>query len=446
MKNARMAVLCISILAAALAAACVDQPSHATPDQSEDVAKFIKASPPASIGHRLDADLDGKIVLLGYDVDRTEADPGDTVKVTWYWQVKEAPGSGWRLFTHVVDGKGKSKANRDRAGEIRAHYQPEHWRVGQFIADTQVVKIPKKWSSPELELRVGIFKGKERMTIRNGADKGENRARGPHIKIGKPVEVALPSLTVPFAAKAPVIDGEFENEEAWKGAAHVDAFVETLNGAPAKRATRVLVMWDKEKLYLAMKADDDFLQSKYTKHDDELWHEDAFEMMIDPGEPKKDYFEIQVSPAGIVFDSYLPSYRKNQNEWESGLVAKVKLDGKLNDPADADKGWTAEMALPFASLKAGGSVPPANGEKWHANFFRVDATKDKPLYGAWCAPMRGDFHALDRFGTLVFTGGPEAKGEKDAKDAKDAKAGEPAKAAQTPKAKPVANVPTKATP
>ncbi|MDD5305844.1 MAG: carbohydrate-binding family 9-like protein [Deltaproteobacteria bacterium] len=411
MKNERMGVYGAAILAAALAAACVDQPSRTTRDQSEDVAKFIKAAPPAKIEHRLDADLDGKIVLLGYDVDRAEADPGDSVRVTWYWQVKEAPGSGWRLFTHLMDDKGRSKANRDRAGEIRVHYQPEHWRVGQFIEDIQVVKIPNKWSSPEAELRVGLFKGKERMTIRNGPDKGESRARGPRIKIGKPVEVVLPSINVPFVTKPPVIDGAFENEEAWKDAAHIDAFVETLSGAPAKRATKVLAMWDKEKLYLAVKADDDFLQSKYTKHDEELWHEDAFEMMLDPGEPNKDYFEIQTSPAGIVFDSYLPSYRKNQNEWESGLVVKVKLDGKLNDPAGEDKGWIAEMALPFASLKAGGTMPPANGEKWRANFFRVDATKDKPLYSAWSAPMRGDFHALDRFGTLVFVGGPEAKPE-----------------------------------
>jgi hypothetical protein len=36
------------------------------------------------------------------------------------------------------------------------------------------------------------------------------------------------------------------------------------------------------------------------------------------------------------------------------------------------------------------------------NLFRIDAHTRSADYTAWTAPLVGDFHKLDRFGTLVF--------------------------------------------
>ncbi len=48
-------------------------------------------------------------------------------------------------------------------------------------------------------------------------------------------------------------------------------------------------------------------------------------------------------------------------------------------------------------------VPPTVGTEWRANFFRLDHPNGKPQTGSsWSPPMVGDFHALDKFGTLVF--------------------------------------------
>jgi hypothetical protein len=43
------------------------------------------------------------------------------------------------------------------------------------------------------------------------------------------------------------------------------------------------------------------------------------------------------------------------------------------------------------------------GDKWRINIFRMDAPQGKPQQASgWSPPMVGDFHALDKFGDLVF--------------------------------------------
>ena len=79
---------------------------------------------------------------------------------------------------------------------------------------------------------------------------------------------------------------------------------------------------------------------------------------------------------------------------------------------DKDQGWQAELAIPLVAArgrsKAALTLPPTVGQVWRANLFRTD----KPAKGglkawAWSPPLRSTFHALDRFGELVFA---DAKG------------------------------------
>ncbi|MCP4676029.1 MAG: hypothetical protein GY854_11090 [Deltaproteobacteria bacterium] len=386
---------------------CVEGKSYVSANKNQKVAKNVLKKPPEKIDHPTDANFDGKVILLGYDLEKDLIQPDGYVEVTWYWKVKETPGPGWRLFTHMLNADGKSKVNRDKVGIVRKNFQPEHWKSGMIIKDTQRLHVPKSWKSDFVELRTGLWKGDSRMPGTGKSIDMRNRVQGPRVRVR---QTKMASIAVPRAPSVPVIDGEFENEDAWKGAVELGAFAHTMTGDPVSRATTVRMMWDDKNLYVAMRAVDDYLKTRFTKHDDEVWKEDAFEVFLDPLGDKKDYYELQVSPAGVVFDSYLPAYRKNRNEWTSKMVAKVTTDGKVNDDSDKDKGWTAELAIPFASLNKGGGVPPQFGSKWRVNFFRVDITTKKPRYSAWSPPLRGDFHALDKFGEIVFQG-PQPAGQ-----------------------------------
>jgi hypothetical protein len=390
------------------AGACVDRASYETTDESDQVAGLILAAPPAKLGKRLDVDF-GPVTLLGYEVDRDTVEPGGEVQVTWYWRCDEAPGPGWRLFTHLLDGEGRSRVNQDRVGPLRSHFQPEHWRPGLILEDPQRIRIPQGWGSAAAELRVGLWRGEERLRA-GGGTTGSDRAKGPRLAVAA---AAAPPLEIPWTATPPVIDGDLEGEDAWRAAAVLDPFQNTMDGTPAHRPTTVRLLWDATHLHVAMTAADDLLQTRYTAHDDELWNEDAFEVFLDPGGDRRHYYEIQVSPAGVVFDSHLPAYRKNRNAWSSAVRAAVALDGSLNRDGEEDHGWSAELSIPFASLDQGGGTPPAPGDVWKVNFFRVDLTPKGKRYSAWSPPLRGDFHALDRFGPVRFAGPRTGEGPSD---------------------------------
>jgi hypothetical protein len=62
--------------------------------------------------------------------------------------------------------------------------------------------------------------------------------------------------------------------------------------------------------------------------------------------------------------------------------------------------WSAEWAIPFASL---GVVGPRTGARWRANFYRIDQASGGE-YSAWSPTFADppDFHLPDRFGVLAF--------------------------------------------
>ena len=180
-----------------------------------------------------------------------------------------------------------------------------------------------------------------------------------------------------------------------------------MDGQPAEQKTQAKLLWDDKFLYVAFINEDKDVWTTLDKHDDKLWTQEADEMFIDADGDGKTYVELQVNPKGATFDSYLPTYRKNENDWDAGLKAGVTVDGTLNKRDDEDKGWTAELAIPLESVKGKEkemkNVPPKVGTEWRVNFFRMDQPNGRPQSGTgWSAPMVGDFHALDKFGVLIF--------------------------------------------
>ena len=132
-----------------------------------------------------------------------------------------------------------------------------------------------------------------------------------------------------------------------------------------------------------------------------------FEIFIDADGDGGTYVELQVNPKGVLFDAYLPRPGQAQTDWQSGMKARVKVKGTLNKPGDKDQGWQVEIAIPLKSVagRSGKAIPlPLKpGTRWRVNFYRTDRPAKGALKAwAWSPPKRPTFHALDRFGVLVF--------------------------------------------
>ncbi len=390
----------LTLALALIVAGCFEGKSYITSDKSNKVAKYLSDKPPEKMDVELGTPLGDKLVLLGYDIDKPQAKAGDKVTVKWYWKCIKATGPGWRLMTHVFDHTGSTRLNADEKGAIRKYFQPEHWKPGLYITDVQKLTIPKNWSYKTFHMRTGVWKGETRLRASGQHADSGGRVKGPKIRT-TPARITRRPRYIPKATEAPVIDGNIESDPAWKNVDSLEEFLDTQTGFDVKGKTDVKLLWDEKNLYIAVAAKDDFLKSPYKNHDDTLWKADAFELFLDPRGDQKNYYEIQVNPAGIVFDSRLPKHRKNQNEWSSNLVVKTTQAGTLNDDS-GDQGWTAELMIPFSAFESEPGVPPTVNTEWTANFFRVDAGKGKTRYSAWSPPLVGDFHALDRFGRIFF--------------------------------------------
>lgn len=196
----------------------------------------------------------------------------------------------------------------------------------------------------------------------------------------------LPSLAHPRgyvayrAVPTPVIDGRL-TDPAWEAVPWTEEFVDIEGeGMPAPRhVTRAKMLWDDEYLYVGARLEEPHIWATLTERDSVIFHDNDFEVFIDPDGDSHQYYEVEINALNTVWDLRLVKpYREGGpalNEWDiEGLRTAVHVDGTLNDCRDEDRYWSVEMAFPWAELAAYAKVPapPARGDQWRINFSRVE--------------------------------------------------------------------------
>lgn len=200
--------------------------------------------------------------------------------------------------------------------------------------------------------------------------------------------ILSPALTWAHAPKGYVcirttssvqIDGLL-NEPVWQETSWSDPFVDIQGeGLPEPRfKTMVAMTWDDNFFYVAARMEEPHIWATYDQRDRVIYHENDFEVFIDPDGDTHNYYELEVNALNTVWDLLLTKpYRDGGHaidHWNiGGLKTAVQLDGTLNDPSDTDSGWTVEIAFPWDALSeaAGMPTPPQPGDQWRVNFSRV---------------------------------------------------------------------------
>jgi hypothetical protein len=397
------------VVTVVLAAGCVEQqPDMPTEEDIRAAHEHVLSAPPATIQHPSDAQLEDKLEYLGIDVDTDTVTPGKAFTLTHYWRVLSPLSEDWKIFIHLeTPDSAKNHLNADHT-PINGKYPVSLWKKGEIIRDIHRVSVPQSWPGSEVDIYVGAWKGPLRLKVTKGPKDNQNRVLAVKLPVqsGTPPSERKRLIVKKVKNGAIKIDGKLD-EKDWKDAPSTSEFVRTMDGAAAEQKTTAKLLWDDKYLYVAFENQDSDVWTTLDKHDDKLWTQEADEMFIDADGDGKTYVELQVNPKGVTYDSYLPVYRQNQNDWESGTKAAVTVDGTLNKRDDQDKGWIAELAIPLEAVKGKEkemkNVPPKVGTEWRVNFFRMDQPNGRPQSGTgWSPPMVGDFHALDKFGVLVF--------------------------------------------
>jgi hypothetical protein len=395
-----------------LGASCTSDFEPLTPAQREAVAAYVSKEPP-SPQRRLDAELGRRVKLLGYDLDRARWRPGETMRVTWYWQVLAPPGEGWSLFTQVEDRTSGRVLRQDGNGTLRWLYGPEHWRAGQFIRDVQDLHLPEDWAGDSADLYVGMAREGMRMPVTGTTAHAGDRVLAvtlptPGAGARKLEPRTLPRIGVVQTKEPPRLDGSLL-DFVWSAARTTAPFVETRDGGPGQFQANVKLLWDRRYLYVGFEVQDDLLRASETQRDAHLWEQDCVELMFDPNGDGRGYFEIQVSPRAVVFDTRYDVRRVPKPfghvSWDSAARVGVAIRGNLDD-RQADAGYSVEIAIPWQAFSPDGrqTAVPTVGEEWRANFYVMDLTRKHQRATAWSPLGTGDFHVPERFGILAFEG------------------------------------------
>ncbi|WP_346858602.1 carbohydrate-binding family 9-like protein [uncultured Draconibacterium sp.] len=175
------------------------------------------------------------------------------------------------------------------------------------------------------------------------------------------------------------VDGK-AGEKDWQLAKWSEAFNDIegdVKPAPAYQ-TRMKMVWDESNLYIYAELEEPHIWAYYDKNDMIVYHENDFEVFIDPERDAHAYYEFEVNARNTLFDLFMNKPYRNGGkaniEWNAkGFKSAVYIDGTLNDASDEDVKWTVEMQIPFSSLRLDGPfVQPKNRDVWKINFSRVE--------------------------------------------------------------------------
>ncbi len=232
-------------------------------------------------------------------------------------------------------------------------------------------------------------------------------------------------------AEAVKIDGRLD-DPAWQTAAWTDDFID-IEG-PAKPApkyrTRAKMLWDDDHFYIAAEMDEPHVWATLTKHDSVIFHDNDFEVFIDPNGDNHEYYELELNALNTTWDLFLPKPYKDgggaDNAFElTGMITAVHVRGTLNDPSDRDEGWSVEIAIPWSALRkhARRPTPPRDSDRWRVDFSRVEwqhevrdgkyakvAGKREDNW-VWSPPGIIDMHRPERWGVVQFSTGKPGTGK-----------------------------------
>jgi len=219
------------------------------------------------------------------------------------------------------------------------------------------------------------------------------------------------------------INGQLD-EPAWQSAPWTSDFVDIEGDAKPKPRFRVRakMLWDDEYFYVAAELEEPHVWGTLTQHDAVIFHDNDFEVFIDPDGDSHEYYEFEINALNTGWDLRLKKPYKDGgpalNEWEiPGLKTAVHINGTLNNPADTDVGWTLEIAFPWKVLTefARRKSPPVEGEQWRVNFSRVEWLTDivegkyrkrpgkKEDNWVWSPQGIIDMHRPEKWGYVQFT-------------------------------------------
>ena len=148
-----------------------------------------------------------------------------------------------------------------------------------------------------------------------------------------------------------------------------------------------------------------------------IYHDDDFEVFIDPSATGRNYLELEINQLNTVWDLFLTApygrpFSEALHDWDvKGLRTAVTLQGTLNEGEGDDTSWTVEIAWPWESITGHSSLPrrgspPPPGTVMRMNFSRVDHVDGVERNTVWAPTRLKTIHAPEHWGRVRISANP----------------------------------------
>ncbi|MEO8399558.1 MAG: DUF5916 domain-containing protein, partial [Ignavibacteriaceae bacterium] len=167
-----------------------------------------------------------------------------------------------------------------------------------------------------------------------------------------------------------ILDGEL-TENVWSNSLGISNFIQRdpVEGAEPTEKTIVQVIYNDDALYIGARMYDsspDSIISRLSRKDVDA-NSDLFGVFLDPYFDKRSGYYFGLNAAGTLYDGVLYNDDWDDESWDAVWEGKVHID---------DKGWTAEIKIPFSQLR----FQESNSSVWGINFRRDIARKNERDY------------------------------------------------------------------
>ena len=207
-------------------------------------------------------------------------------------------------------------------------------------------------------------------------------------------------------ASAPVLDGAVAGDAAWEGIVPASGFwqVQPDEGRPASQETQVFIGYLRDALYIGVIAYDkqpDAIIVADSRRDSDLSNTDSFQVIIDGLLDRQNGYVFGTSPAGLEYDGQV--VREGAGQFGSGGGGfNLNWDGTWDVAATISEiGWSAEMRIPFRTLRYGSG----DDQTWGINFQRNIRRNNEIAYWAPISIER-NLYRVSEAGTITGVAPP----------------------------------------
>jgi hypothetical protein len=186
----------------------------------------------------------------------------------------------------------------------------------------------------------------------------------------------------------PKVDGRLD-DAAWRAAPVQGGFRQRSphEGAPATEATEVRVVYDDHALYFGVSCRDrqaHTIRPRLGRRDG-IPQSDWVAVAVDPYFDRKSAFSFVVNNAGVLTDVAMVDGGEDDYAWDGVWSAEVRVDRA---------GWTAEVRVPFATLRFSPRAPLRFGVHVRRYLTRLQETSEWPLIPSRSTSVVGNFATL----------------------------------------------------